>query len=243
MLHGCSVVELRQYTLHVGARERLIHLFESEFIKSQEAVGIRIIGPFCDLEDPNRFVWMRGFPNVSARSRMLAAFYDGPVWHAHRDAANATMVDSDNVLLLRPAHPQQAFPSAGHAPDVPAFQSGALIVTSIHYVESAAMEEFGRFFDEAMSPTLAATSAPVLASFKTEAATNTFSRLPVREGESVLIWLASFRDAEQYDEHVEALRNGTDSREHVPPGVLRQFARKPEVSSCSHPRLVHSCRF
>jgi hypothetical protein len=28
MLSGCSVVELRQYTLHDGTRERLIDLFE-----------------------------------------------------------------------------------------------------------------------------------------------------------------------------------------------------------------------
>ena len=33
MLHGCSVVELRQYTLHDGTRDRLIHLFEDEFIE------------------------------------------------------------------------------------------------------------------------------------------------------------------------------------------------------------------
>ena len=37
MLDGCSVVELRQYTLHGGTREQLIHLFENEFIESQEA--------------------------------------------------------------------------------------------------------------------------------------------------------------------------------------------------------------
>ena len=36
---------------------------------------------------------------------MLAAFYDGPVWRAHRDEANATMIDSDDVLLLRPWQP------------------------------------------------------------------------------------------------------------------------------------------
>lgn len=31
------------------------------------------------------------------------------VWHAHRDAANDTMIDSDNVLLLRPARPGSRF--------------------------------------------------------------------------------------------------------------------------------------
>ena len=37
MLEGCFVVELKQYTLHGGTREQLIHLFENEFIESQEA--------------------------------------------------------------------------------------------------------------------------------------------------------------------------------------------------------------
>src|SRR5215471_3147321 len=80
MFESCSVVELRQYTLHAGARETLISLFESEFIQPQEALGMSVLGPFCDLEDPNSFVWMRAFPNMLERKRMLAAFYEGSVW-------------------------------------------------------------------------------------------------------------------------------------------------------------------
>jgi hypothetical protein len=228
MLHGCSVVELRQYTLHAGTRERLIQLFESEFIKSQEVLGIRVVGPFCDLEDPNRFVWMRGFPDMKERNRMLAAFYDGPVWLAHRDIANATMIDSDNVLLLRPVSPQPPM-TVGRGLDGPALQRDALVVANIHYLGKDAMEEFATFFEDVMSPQLASAGARVIGAFKTEAATNTFSRLPVREGESVLIWLATFRDQEQCHKHVVALRDGSDWREHAPQVVLRQFARKPEV--------------
>ena len=39
----------------------------------------------------------------------LASFYGGPVWTAYRDAANSTMLDSDNVLLLKPARPEFSF--------------------------------------------------------------------------------------------------------------------------------------
>src|SRR5258708_4532773 len=56
-----SVVELRQYTLRGGRREDLISLFEREFIESQEALGVRVLGIFRDLDDPDRFVWTRGF--------------------------------------------------------------------------------------------------------------------------------------------------------------------------------------
>jgi hypothetical protein len=97
------IVELRQYTLHPGKRDELIDLFEAEFVETQESAGMRVIGTFRDLDDPDRFVWLRGFPTMESRADSLAAFYGGPVWHRHRDAANATMIDSDDVLLLRPA--------------------------------------------------------------------------------------------------------------------------------------------
>ena len=40
---------------------------------------------------------------MASRAQALQDFYGGPVWKAHRETANTTMVDSDNVLLLRPA--------------------------------------------------------------------------------------------------------------------------------------------
>jgi NIPSNAP len=228
MFHGCSVVELRQYTLHDGTRERLIQLFENEFIASQEALGIRVIGPFRDLEDPNRFVWLRGFPDMDERSRMLSAFYDGPDWRAHRDAANATMIDSDNVLLLRPIH-GPANPVVENGIDMGSFHRDALAVANIHYVDCSAIENFARFFEKTMNPALAIAGAHVIAAFETEAATNTFSRLPVRQGEAVLVWLAAFRDAGHFEDHLAALRDSPDWRKHAPQDVLRQFSRKPEI--------------
>src|SRR5215471_15800123 len=106
----CSpIVELRQYTLHPGQRDVLIELFERAFIEAQEAVGITVIGQFRDLEDPNRFVWLRGFPDMGKRLAALRAFYGGPAWQKYREVANATLVDSDNVLLLHPVRPTSGF--------------------------------------------------------------------------------------------------------------------------------------
>lgn len=112
------IIELRQYTLHPGRRDVLIDLFEREFIESQEALGMKIVGTFRDLDRPDRFVWIRGFADMPSRAEGLNAFYGGPVWQQHRNAANATMVDSDNVLLLRAAGPDSAFPP-GNRPRPP----------------------------------------------------------------------------------------------------------------------------
>ena len=96
----CQVYELRQYTLCPHMRGDFEDLFDAELVEPQEAAGMRVLGQFRDLDRPDVFVWIRGFADLAARHRALHAFYDGPVWHAHRDAANAMMLDSDDVLLL-----------------------------------------------------------------------------------------------------------------------------------------------
>ena len=60
----CPIVELRQYTLHPGKRDVLIDLFDRKFVESQEALGMKVIGQFRDLDNPNRFVWLRGFRDM-----------------------------------------------------------------------------------------------------------------------------------------------------------------------------------
>ena len=144
----CPVVELRQYTLHPGQRDVLIDLFDREFVETQEAAGMRIIGQFRDHDHPDRFVWLRGFRDMTSRAKALTDFYSGAVWKAHREAANATMIDSDNVLLLRPALPTSGFslenmkrpPVGSHG--VPA----SLVVTTIYYFGRAVPPDFINFF-------------------------------------------------------------------------------------------------
>src|SRR5260370_6712692 len=96
----CPIVELRQYTLHPGKRDVLIDLFDREFVESQEALGMKVIGQFRDLNNPNRFVWLRGFRDMPSRAQALKDFYGGPGFEAPRATANTPMIDADDVLLL-----------------------------------------------------------------------------------------------------------------------------------------------
>ncbi|MGO4550928.1 NIPSNAP family protein [Lysobacter sp. 2RAF19] len=203
----CSpVVELRQYTLHPGQRDVLIALFEREFLDTQEATGIRVLGQFRDLDAPERFVWLRGFPDMAQRRASLEAFYTGPAWQAHRDAANATMIDSDDVLLLKPVAPASGFaldvsmPHVAHAPD-----RGGLIVATIYAFDAPVDMDFLEFFAADLHPAVSAAGARVIASFATESAPNTWPRLPVREGEHVFAWFARFEDPAAYARYREAL--------------------------------------
>lgn len=191
----CNVIELRRYTLHPGRRDVLIGLFEHAFLDPLEAAGMTVLGQFHDLDRPDHFVWMRGFPDMPRRARSLAAFYGGPVWQAHRDAANATMIDSDNVLLLRPAHDRSALALAGRTRLAQGLAPcDSRIVVTVNPLRQRADSTRIAMFDRAIAPALAGAGARVLGHYVTETAANTYPRLPVREGEFVSVWFCAYPD-------------------------------------------------
>jgi len=226
------LVELRRYTLHPGRRDDLIALFEREFIESQEALGMRVIGQFWDLDDPDRFVWMRGFPDMASRAASLGAFYGGPVWKQHNRQANGAMIDSDNVLLLRPARAGSGIPVARlkrPGPGATVQGGGGVVAAGIHYVDADMIEPFVDFFQTAMKPRLQSLGVPVFAEFTTEASENTFKGLPVRERDHVVVWFSSFASRAECDARLSSVRASQGWRGGAPDPILHQLARKPEI--------------
>ena len=194
------VVELRQYTLRPGRRDVLIDLFDSKLVESQEATGMTIIGQFRDLDRPDRFVWLRGFPDMEARAKSLAEFYAGDVWRAHSEAANATMIDTDDVLLLRPARPGSAFRLGDSTRRAEADGAGdGVVEATILYLEGAVGTTGAiDLFEKAIAPAVTERGGTMLAYFVTDPSENTFPSLPVREGEEVLVWCVGLRDRPTY---------------------------------------------
>ena len=216
------LVELRQYTLHHGQRDVLIRLFEKEFIESQEALGMKVLGTFTDVQRPDRFVWLRGFTDMDARLSGLTAFYTGPVWMAHHDEANATMIDSDNVLLLRAPRPGAEFQPRALQPAIVNKARAGLIVASIHFLNTPPSRVVPAF-EQQVQPALARAGVRPLAWFVTEGAPNNFPRLPVRN-EQVLVWFARYADEADWKRHQGALAKAVaplSSFDARPPEILR----------------------
>jgi len=225
------IVELRQYTLHPGKRDTLIELFDREFVETQEAVGIQVIGQFRNLDDPDQFVWLRGFNDMSTRAQSLAAFYGGPIWKAYRDAANATIIDSDNVLLLRLAHPTSGF-SLTHENRLPPESSAVrdgFVTAAIYYFDKLVNSDFISYFENTIRPVLMEADANILAYFVTEDSPNTFPALPVREGENVFVWFGGFPDQATYERHVVELAESKLWKDEISKSLNRRLKRKPEL--------------
>jgi hypothetical protein len=186
-----KVVELRQYTLHSARRDELVRLFEGHLLEAQEAVAMTVLGQFVDLDNPDRFVWLRGFADMTSRTQSLTAFYDGPVWKVHRSAANATMVDSDNVLLLRPA-PGCAPPMIESWTRRPGNVGEGALVVVVCLLDRPGDMSFARTFVSSLTSSLALARGTLAGCYLTDTSVNTFKRLPVRQGEHAFAWLARF---------------------------------------------------
>lgn len=199
---GSGVLELRRYALRPGARDTLIELFDREFVETQEAVGMRILGTFSDLDDPDSFVWLRGFRDLATRAPALTAFYTGAAWAANSDAANATMVSVDNVLLLRPADGTSRLPlDPARRPPVGAPPRPGLLTATICPLDPERAAAFPGLFAGEIEPTLRQAGAEVRARFVTEHAKNDFPALPVREDVEVFVWLSQFADEDAHGAH------------------------------------------
>ena len=162
------------------------------------------------IDGPDRFVWLRSFADLDARGTALPAFYYGPVWREHRDAANATMIDSDDVLMLRPVEV---------APPAPAPRHGAGVL-GVGVLTGAAASDPAAVLAEVTD----VLGAPPALAFETEPGENTFPALPVRP-ERAVVWMARHpdEDAAAGTARQLAARFGTSA--------LRQLRLEPTAGS------------
>jgi hypothetical protein len=212
-------------------RDTLIELFDREFVESQEATGMVVIGQFRDMDNPDRFVWLRGFADMATRARALQEFYGGPIWKTHRETANATMIDSDNVLLLRPAHPKSGLElNQAKRPPIGAHEiPTGLVIANIYYLKEGAEPEFMNFFERTLKPLLIDANAKILAYFVTETSANTFPALPVREGVDVFVWFAGFAGETAYAEHKSAISSSPCWQNQIAKELATTVKGNPEV--------------
>jgi hypothetical protein len=194
------VVELRQYKIVKGHRDEMIALFEREFVDSQEALGMRLIGQFRDLDDPDRFTWIREFESMATRATALNAFYFGPVWRAHRGEANPLLDDNDNVLLLHSAATDLGFGPLTRTTTPP-----GLIVATVHYLWKDSGQGFTAFFHDRLKPALIAAGLPALAAYAPETEPNNFPQLPVRQSEKLFVWFTRVANAGAHEQAMSAL--------------------------------------
>jgi NIPSNAP protein len=94
------IIEMRTYKTKPGKRARFLELFRTRSMPAHAEIGMKILGPFLSLEDPDTFFFMRGFPDIAAREPMKAQFYEGELWKRELENVMLPMLDKYDVVLV-----------------------------------------------------------------------------------------------------------------------------------------------
>jgi hypothetical protein len=54
--------------------------YGAKSIPAHAEIGMKILGPFLSVEDPETLFFMRGLPDLASREPMKAKFYEGHLW-------------------------------------------------------------------------------------------------------------------------------------------------------------------
>ena len=94
------IIEMRTYKLKPGVRAKFLDIFRSKSLPAHAEIGMKILGPFLSIEDPDTFFFMRGFPDLASREPMKAQFYEGPLWKNELENLLMPMIEKYDVVLV-----------------------------------------------------------------------------------------------------------------------------------------------
>lgn len=94
------IIEMRTYKTKPGKRSRFLEMFGPKSIPAHTEIGIKILGPFLSVEDPDTFFFMRGFPDLASREPMKAKFYEGELWKRELENVLMPMVEEYEAVVV-----------------------------------------------------------------------------------------------------------------------------------------------
>jgi hypothetical protein len=95
-----AIIEMRTYKTRPGKRSEFIEIFTRRSIPAHREIGMKVLGPFLSIEDPDTFFWMRFFPDLASRDSMKSAFYDGPLWKNELENLLLPILEKYEVVLV-----------------------------------------------------------------------------------------------------------------------------------------------
>ena len=93
------IIEVRSYRITPGKRDEFVEFFKKRSIEALQSHGMKVVGPMIDLENPNKFVFLRGFPSMEDLHRMKDDFYGSDLWKQELEQIAMPMLESYDVTL------------------------------------------------------------------------------------------------------------------------------------------------
>ena len=72
--------ELRQYQIAQGKMAEFVKFFDEEILPYQQSKGMTCVASYLAEDDPNTFIWIRGFDANLTDTELRTLLYEDPVW-------------------------------------------------------------------------------------------------------------------------------------------------------------------
>ena len=95
-----AVIEVRTYRTQSGRRDQLMELLRARAMPLHQELGMRILGPFPSVDDPDTFVWLRAFPDAASREPLKEAFYGGRPWVEELEALVMPLIAEYGAVVV-----------------------------------------------------------------------------------------------------------------------------------------------
>jgi hypothetical protein len=191
-------------------RDSFIDNFEAHYLEDMERFGAIVMGQFRVMDEPDRFVWFRGFSDMSLRAPSLRAFYSGEVWKRHGDISKALFVRPLTVRLLRPLDGTDLTAGMTLASTLSAFgsgtcsvETGVVVVDIFRVAESHRRDELADMLRTALA-TPESKGSELRGALVAEERTDSWEEEVIRDLQEVVL-VTVHRDRASAERHTESV--------------------------------------
>ena len=195
---GINVIELRNYVLKRGQRERFARYFEEHFTQSQVDLGGYPLNWFKVDGAPDNFLWIRGFADMASRSKFLPAFYYGATWKQYGPEANTMLANNDNVYLLKPLTLNNGTLETGTPIKSSLLKVNEGIAVVVFYIANTKLDKLKTAFVKYYLPAFKAAGIKNYTLWLSELEKNDFPRLPVFQDGNLLVAITFYKNEAEY---------------------------------------------
>lgn len=203
-----TVIELRSYPMKPLSRDSFIDNFEAHYLEEIERFGALVLGQFRVMDDPDCFVWLRGYSEISRREPSLRGFYAGEVWKRHGAISMRLFLRPLTVRLLRPLAGTDLTAGATLGSTLSAFasgtcsvQTGVIVIDTLRVTDSGRRDELVEFLRNA---TLGNTDSELRGLLVAEERTDGWEEDVIRDVRE-LIMVTAHREVEAAEQHTVSL--------------------------------------
>ncbi|MFH7010676.1 hypothetical protein ACHRV5_02325 [Flavobacterium sp. FlaQc-52] len=186
-----TVLELRNYLLKPNKLNDFEEYFNNHFVTPMAELDGFTLGQFKINNVNDRFVWLRGFTDMKTRVNFLNDFYiNSPTWKNFGQGANAMMLNSDHVHLLKPLEKSTTL-------DFLDINEGIVLID--FYICNSTLNKVIDLFKTTYIPFLKSLNISDLSLWVSEMQENDFPRLPVFQDKNLLVTITKYKDFAEYE--------------------------------------------